>query len=389
MKNLKFSLIILLVLAPMWLVAQFNTSFGTNAGNDGERNSSFGFNAGNNVTGSNNVFIGSEAGNRMTNGSFNTFVGADAGRFSTSGFNNTFIGRSAGLSTTGNENTFIGQGAGTLNTIGNFNTFLGSSTGVNNTTGSSNTFVGRISGARNTTGTGNTFVGSSSGSDNTTGNSNLFLGVFAGFKNTTGGLNTFLGRSAGQDNISGANNVYVGFAAGSRNAAGEGNVFIGYQAGFNEQGSNRLYIANSSTSTPLIYGNFAEGGVGINTTNLSDGATQYALSVNGKIRANDDIITYSGWADYVFEDDYELKTLEEVESFIQKNKHLPDVPTAKEIEERGNNLGATDEMLLRKVEELTLYMIEQHKTNKAQAAHIAKQDKRIEQLEKELTKLKK
>ncbi|MEM9981335.1 MAG: hypothetical protein AAF734_02490, partial [Bacteroidota bacterium] len=294
-----------------------------------------------------------------------------------------FLGAFSGLfNTTGNSNTFIGSFSGYRNTTGFFNTFLGTSSGQNNTTGGGNLFLGAFSGQNNTAGSGNLFLGASSGRENTTGGGNLFFGNFAGFSNTTGELNTFLGVSSGQDNISGTKNVYLGNFTGTRNTDGERNVFIGYGAGFNEQGSNKLYVHNDSLGIPLIYGDFAAGGMGINTTNLSDGATQYALSVNGKIRANDDIITYSGWADYVFEDDYKLKTLEEVESFIQKNKHLPDVPTAKEIEERGNNLGATDEMLLRKVEELTLYMIEQHKTNKAQAA-------RIEQLEKELAKLKK
>jgi hypothetical protein len=67
--------------------------------------------------------------------------------------------------------------------------------------------------------------------------------------------------------------------------------------------------------------------------------------------------------DYVFYDDYKLRNLEEVESFIQENQHLPEVPSAKEIEENGHNLAQMDEILLKKVEELTLYIIELKKEN--------------------------
>ncbi|AXG71932.1 hypothetical protein KORDIASMS9_04190 [Kordia sp. SMS9] len=64
------------------------------------------------------------------------------------------------------------------------------------------------------------------------------------------------------------------------------------------------------------------------------------------------------WADYVFKSDYELKPLEEVETFINTNGHLPNVPSAKEVEENGVNLGEMDAKLLEKIEELTLYVIE-------------------------------
>lgn len=64
------------------------------------------------------------------------------------------------------------------------------------------------------------------------------------------------------------------------------------------------------------------------------------------------------WADYVFKNDYNLKPLEEVEAFINTNGHLPNVPSAKEIETEGLNLGEMDAKLLEKIEELTLYIIE-------------------------------
>lgn len=78
----------------------------------------------------------------------------------------------------------------------------------------------------------------------------------------------------------------------------------------------------------------------------------------------------TAWSDYVFADDYKLRPLEEVEKFIEENKHLPDVPSAEEVVREGLDLGAMDATLLRKVEELTLYVL--------------KQQKEIDELKKEL-----
>ena len=80
----------------------------------------------------------------------------------------------------------------------------------------------------------------------------------------------------------------------------------------------------------------------------------------------------SDWADYVFDNNYKLKPLAEVESFIKQNHHLPEVPTTQEVNENGMEVGATNTLLLKKVEELTLYIIEQQR--------------RIEALEKEIKK---
>ena len=66
-------------------------------------------------------------------------------------------------------------------------------------------------------------------------------------------------------------------------------------------------------------------------------------------------------ADFVFNDNYELKELTEIESFIKENRHLPDIPSGKEIEENGVNLGEMDAKLLQKIEELTLYVIDINK----------------------------
>jgi len=69
-------------------------------------------------------------------------------------------------------------------------------------------------------------------------------------------------------------------------------------------------------------------------------------------------VTQTGWADYVFDAGYQLPSLKEVEEFIKTNKHLPGVASAKEVEEKGVDVGNNQAVLLKKVEELTLYMID-------------------------------
>ena len=98
------------------------------------------------------------------------------------------------------------------------------------------------------------------------------------------------------------------------------------------------------------------GRVGIGTTN-----PQSTLAVNGKITAKEIQVTLSGWADFVFLKDYCLRPLSEVEAFINENGHLPEIPSAEEVKENGINLGEMDAKLLQKIEELTLYMIEQNR----------------------------
>ncbi len=98
------------------------------------------------------------------------------------------------------------------------------------------------------------------------------------------------------------------------------------------------------------------GKIGIGTANPSQ-----KLDVNGTIRTREVNVTTSGWADYVFLPDYELKPLSEVERFIEEHGHLPNVPSEKEVLDNGVNLLQMNVKLLEKVEELTLYMIELQK----------------------------
>lgn len=101
---------------------------------------------------------------------------------------------------------------------------------------------------------------------------------------------------------------------------------------------------------------------------------------DGKIVTKEVEVKANVWADYVFKKDYKLRTLEEVEKHIEQKGHLPNIPSAKEVEKDGINLGEMDARLLEKIEELTLYSIEQNKKLKLQSEKVEKLEKLVEKL---------
>jgi len=117
--------------------------------------------------------------------------------------------------------------------------------------------------------------------------------------------------------------------------------------------------------------------------------TSIKLSVNGSIYTKKLTVTQLVWADYVFGPDYHLRPIKELASFISKNKHLPDMPSATEVAANGLSIGDNQAILLKKVEELTLYIIEQHKKQEAQQKMIEEQNKKMELMKSEMEQLKK
>ncbi len=99
------------------------------------------------------------------------------------------------------------------------------------------------------------------------------------------------------------------------------------------------------------------------------------LSVNGNIRAREIKVETANWPDYIFNEEYRVPSLEEVDEFIQSNKHLPGVPKAEIVEKEGYSLSDMDKVLLKKIEEMTLQLIQLNETVKKQAAEIAKMRK--------------
>ncbi|WP_228378887.1 hypothetical protein [Chryseobacterium hispalense] len=104
-------------------------------------------------------------------------------------------------------------------------------------------------------------------------------------------------------------------------------------------------------------------------------------ALQGKFEAKEIKVTLTPTADFVFENDYNLPKLEDVEKHIKEKKHLPEIASAKEMEKEGVNVGEFQIKLLQKIEELTLYTIEQNKLLKEQGEVIKEQQKRIEKLE--------
>lgn len=101
------------------------------------------------------------------------------------------------------------------------------------------------------------------------------------------------------------------------------------------------------------------------------------MAVNGQIRAKE-VKVETGWSDFVFYDDYKLPTLQEVEEHIKEKGHLKDIPSAEEVEKNGIFLGEMDSKLLQKIEELTLYTIQQQK----EIERLRLLEKRLEEIEK-------
>ncbi|WP_422103849.1 hypothetical protein [Winogradskyella sp.] len=555
----------------------YNVFNGSRAGvnnSTGSRNSFTGFESGlNNTIGENNVFNGYWSGRSNTEGSNNVFNGYYSGYDNSTGSNNVFLGSATGINnTTGSNNVFVGGGSGRENLTGENNVFLGTYSGYKNTEGQDNVFIGRNTGYENISGKENLFLGTNAGRYNTTGRSNVFNGYQAGYNNADGGFNVFSGWRAGYSNASasnnvfsgyetgyntttgsknlfdgyragrfnetGANNVYLGADSGFNNISGNNNLFLGYQAGYNETGSNKLYIENSNTINPLIWGDFQNDLVNINgQLGIGTNAPSEALEVVGTIlserlivdrpsdgiiaqfgdpipanpaRRNFDFVSHQGaidptlefsmfdnnfsnrfmvmargniewvelndaqdvqvfkvagdpslgafihmpksnsrvviggygdylssdghklvvkdgsamiegniltnnkigvgvtaaeipndyhlavkgkmiseevkvqlqgsWPDYVFASDYNLLSLQDLEQYITTQGHLPNIPTQSEIKKDGLLLGDMNAKLLEKIEELTLYTIQQQK-------ELDKQTKKNKELEARLAKL--
>ena len=139
------------------------------------------------------------------------------------------------------------------------------------------------------------------------------------------------------------------------------------------------YLNHYSKGNTVL--NTRGGSVGIGTTNPGS----WKLAVNGKIRAKE-IKVETGWSDFVFENDYKLPTLQDVEKQIKEKGHLKDIPSAKEVEKNGILIGEMNSKLLQKIEELTLYAIEQEKKIKKLESfntRFIEFQKRLEKMEKE------
>ncbi len=372
-----------------------------------EDNIMIGSNAGANSNAPFNVFLGTRAGVNTTTGGYNIFIGRDAGNNNSTGTRNFLMGVNAGLLSNGSDNMFLGYYAGSKNTTGSNNFFAGVNSAFNSTTGSFNLIMGRDAGFDNTSGNNNSFIGYASGLGIVSGSNNTLIGflssaVGAGAATLTN--STAIGANA---QVSASNSLVLGGNGTNQVNVGIGNTAPSARLHVSAGGSTAtgVRLENLPTTTGSVFPLFvdASGNVMRSSTASAREAAVESLDVHWtltaenhlinnnlggimigtglgstpagyKLYVSDGILTErvkvavkstADWRDNVLQDDYKLRTVEEVESFIKENRHLPGVPSAREMVENGNDLQKTDAVLLEKVEEMMLYIIELKKENAA------------------------
>jgi hypothetical protein len=312
-----------------------------------------------------------------------TFVGYEAGH-SNEGTNNTFMGRSSGYSNnTGHQNIFIGNGAGYFNTSGYGNTFVGHWAGYSHDQGIYNVCFGKEAGYSLDTGENNTCIGSYAGWNNETGSRNVFIGFGAG-QGETGSDKLYIANGTFSDDVL----IHGDFSSG-RVGIGTTNLQEAFQVQGNSSyvtskvkndytNGNSWFVAENDAQNWYMGVNgiagdkfqialpgdpkfviATDGKVGIGMQTPS-----YKLDVAGDINTTGEIrrngSTYNH-PDYVFEPDYELLPLEELNDYLTQNRHLPGMPSAEEVKEEGVKLFEQNRLLLEKLEESYLYIVELQK----------------------------
>ncbi|SHN37603.1 hypothetical protein [Mucilaginibacter sp. OK098] len=222
---------------------------------------------------------------------------------------------------------------------------------------------------------GNVGIGTTSPSSYFHGGNNKVIEIFN--SNTTANSQSHLVLSTGA--------TLDGSGAGtltwiSKNSSGfQGMAYIGsaLQGDGTLNAAGKLIFATSN-GTAVYQRMFIDkdGNVGIATTDTKG----YTFAVNGTaIATSMTVKAYANWPDFVFKPTYKLPTLTEVKTYIDQNHHLPDVPSAAEVEKNGLNLGEMNKVLVKKVEELTLYLIEKDK-------QLSEQQDQINQIKNQLEK---
>jgi trimeric autotransporter adhesin len=382
-----------------------NTRYGTDAlpNNNGVNNTAFGHAAlkFNDYTGRNNVAIGA-------------FALAD----NLSGKENTAVGDNAMLKNDGgSNNTAIGHRVLFWNDLGEFNTASGDHAMYNNTTGKNNSAYGVRSLYYNANGFGNSAFGLESMYYNYVGFNNSAFGIESLRANNAGLNNSAFGAKALRSNSRGQDNTAMGFNAHYGNTDGNSNIAIGASTLYYSTTGNHNTVVGSYSGGGIVSGSrntiIGANVAGLpsslsNTIIIADGSGNQRLYIdnNGKTRIGDPSLTMPGtyrlyvkegiltekvviavansaqWADYVFAPDYKLMPLTEVAEFVKENAHLPNVPSANDIVKNGINLGQMDAKLLEKIEELTLYAIEQNAKYEALVKEFSELKHRMETVER-------
>jgi trimeric autotransporter adhesin len=352
--------------------------------------------------------LGYNALNSTTTGGQNTAIGYASGSNITSGILNTSVGYAslyASAGSTSSGSTALGAYAMQYWQTGYYNIGIGYDAmhGTNSTTGGTgagNIAIGRQAmGASNPSGNYNVALGYVSLPFVTSGANNIAVGYNAGYTSTTGSSNILIGTSANASSATASNELNIGnwiYGTGGSIGIGAASPENKLQITHGTSGNSGLRFTNlTSASTaaassgkvlsvdangdvvleqasiPSHWGisvldantiiNNNSGGVivGTGVTTLSSGYKLYVT--DGIITEKVKVKLKAAWPDYVFAKDYKLLSLKETEDFIKSNNHLPGVISANEVEKEGLELGESNAVLLKKIEELMLYMIEADK----------------------------
>lgn len=222
----------------------------------------------------------------------------------------------------------------------------------------------------------------------TFGSGNLFVNgkVGIGTTNANSSLDVNGGALIGGNNLDGQNLSFLANSSkvlfGWNRSAGWGEVDLIANQGAGSMGGFRFYNYRNDNLELLLMSINGDGNVGIGTID-----PQAKLGVKGLIRAKEIKVEESNWPDYVFKPTYKLPSLTTVKAYIDKNKHLPDMPSETDVAKDGVNLGKMNKLLLKKVEELTLYLIDKDRQLSKEKAINQQQQQSISILNRRLSKL--
>jgi hypothetical protein len=288
-------------------------------------------------------------------------------------------------------------GIGTTAPSNNLNVYTTTNTGgITITGGSGATNTSLI--LKNNSSGGNSWDISSTGGGHGYGDGKLLIGLGFSPKMTINGVgNVGIGTTSPADKLSiyGGNGVGLGIDVGGA-AGNAGKMLFTYSSGAYNigkiEGISRSGGGGDLNFYTSLYGDALTsqmtitraGNIGIGTAN-----PEAKLTVKGKIVASEIQVKEIGVIpDYVFKPDYQLMSLDKVEDFVKQNQHLPEVPSEKEFKKDGMNMAEMNALLLKKVEELTLYVIEQSKQTIDQNKQISEQNKQISEQNKQIGQLK-
>jgi len=336
---------------------------------------------------------------------FTTAIGYNACRFNngTAPLGATAVGYSALKQNGGAFNTAIGYNSLVNCTGGSWNTAIGATALNANVSGIRNTAIGMSAADRLRSGSYNVAVGDESLYIDTGWSGNVAIGAHS-LHSLQGNSNISIGTWAGEDLVLGTRNILIGDTIALQLINGNYNTLIGSGLSTPSSLNNNIIIADGqghrrinvdslgnfmiNTTTPLAANTFSGTGnfsdtLTATTMGSTDSSNRVAttawvkqrgyigtafngtfnssLTVNGAINAKTLRLKQQGWADYVFDSTYRLLPLKDVEGFIRAHSHLPGIPSAGEVAQDGADVGEAQVALLKKIEELTLYTIQQDK----------------------------